>query len=99
MKVTHIIEKYLSDNEFDGLWYGDCGCFSGDLMPCGEYSGNCKPGYRKRLQGEPGSKMEIFAIVPDRPIPDGTWEYCSGCKKQWPHALDACPHCGNTIPY
>ena len=82
----------------DGLWFDDCGCFSGDLMPCGSYSGYCEPGYRARISKD-GDKMEILGIVPEKPLPDGTWETCGRCKKQWPHNLDKCPHCGNEVVF
>lgn len=50
MTVKEIIEKYLKDNGFDGLYNPEdkegCGCELGDLCPCEEDFGECKPGYK-----------------------------------------------------
>lgn len=47
MKVIGMIEKYLLEHSFDGLFHADscCGCDLGDLIPCGEPSPNCEAGY------------------------------------------------------
>lgn len=36
MTIREMITEALKENGFDGLYYPDmeCGCFSGDLMPC-----------------------------------------------------------------
>ena len=44
MNAEEIIIEYLKKNGFDGLWVDECGCEIDDLMPCGSYSGYCKPG-------------------------------------------------------
>lgn len=46
--VKYIIAKWLEDNDFDGLACGgyECGCEVGDLMPCGEYCGDCEAGFK-----------------------------------------------------
>lgn len=47
MTCKKIIEKYLRDNKFDGLYNDDeCGCNLDDFMPCGGGTIlECKPGY------------------------------------------------------
>jgi hypothetical protein len=51
MDVMSIIEKYLRDNNFDGLCNDDCGCDVDDLAPCGGLVVDCKPA-KKRVLGE-----------------------------------------------
>ena len=47
MNCKQIIEAYLREHGFDGLWCpGECACLLDDLMPCGEGCGSCEPGYR-----------------------------------------------------
>ena len=49
MNVQEIVEKYLKDNGYDGLFQIDtCCCLLGDgFMPCGgEYFNECEPGYK-----------------------------------------------------
>jgi hypothetical protein len=46
LNVLSVIEKYLTDNKFDGLYVpGECACRVGDLMPCQGFCGDCLPGY------------------------------------------------------
>ena len=52
MTVKLIIEKYLDDNGFDGLYcpYDPCGCYRDDLFPCANYGNlDCVPGYKCTL--------------------------------------------------
>jgi hypothetical protein len=47
MTLKEIIMLYLVSNGFDGLYFpGDCGCEVADIMPCGEPSRDCQPGYK-----------------------------------------------------
>jgi hypothetical protein len=49
--VSEIIESYLKENGFDGLYNYDyeCGCELGDIFTCGgEMVGGCKPGYKTK---------------------------------------------------
>lgn len=49
MTVREIVEKYLRENGFDGLFdENDCACDIGGLFPCDEYFGECEPGYKTR---------------------------------------------------
>ena len=54
MTVQKIVERYLTENGFDGLFseYGDCSCEIGDLAPCTVDFSTCKPGYRYVCKGE-----------------------------------------------
>lgn len=65
MTLTEIITNYLNDNGYDGLCTHDCGCFIGDLFPCGSDPGWCKPGYKKEIINEWGKPDTI--IQEDRP--------------------------------
>jgi len=51
MTVKEIVQQYLKDNDFEGLFNEDvpCGCVLADLMPCQGNDGacdSCLPGYR-----------------------------------------------------
>ena len=52
MSVKDMVEEYLKKNNYDGLWNTDCGCFIKDLMPCNSYSGDCKPGHERKVEGK-----------------------------------------------
>jgi len=52
MTVQEIITKWLTDKGYEGLFALDeCGCEVSDLMPCGEWVGNCEPGYKVPCPG------------------------------------------------
>ncbi len=59
-EVKEIVKEWLEENGFDGLWYTNCGCFTGDLMPCSSFSGHCQGGYTVKV----GNEKEIH---PDKP--------------------------------
>ena len=45
--VREIVEKWLADNGYEGLYRTDaCGCELDDLVPCGECFDDCAPGYK-----------------------------------------------------
>lgn len=46
--VIQIVRSYLEENGYDGLIddYGECGCLTDDLAPCGILGMSCKPAYR-----------------------------------------------------
>lgn len=47
MTVLDIIINYLKEHGYDGLHYdNECGCELEDIVPCGEVSLNCEPGYK-----------------------------------------------------
>jgi hypothetical protein len=41
MTIEQMVEAWLTANGYDGLAGDDCGCFVGDLMPCGLDVGGC----------------------------------------------------------
>jgi hypothetical protein len=47
MDVSEIVQKYLKDNGYDGLYSLECGCKIDDLCPCGMNGiiAGCKGGY------------------------------------------------------
>ena len=46
MTAFDIVKKYLEDNGYEGLCGDECGCELADLFPCGEFGGDCVPGYK-----------------------------------------------------
>ena len=52
--VVEIIENYLKDNGFDGLYneIGECACKINDLAPCGQIDHTCKAGYLIKCENE-----------------------------------------------
>jgi len=66
MKVAEIIEKWIEENGFDGLYSpGNCGCEKSDLMPCDEYHSDCEPGYYVDTESEEYDPDYNFMIGPD----------------------------------
>jgi hypothetical protein len=53
MNVHQIVEKYLTDNGYDGLCLPEqeCGCHISDLFPCGSDPSQCQPGHRAAAEG------------------------------------------------
>jgi hypothetical protein len=52
VNVGQIVTEWLVANGYDGLAGEECGCFVGDLMPCGlDNSGcaRCVAGHRERI--------------------------------------------------
>lgn len=110
MNVKQIVEKYLKDNGYDGLFNGDaeCGCLLEDLCPCGGDYGdwNCEPGYKLPADEEvrEGSGFD-WMVGPEKPVA------CDGQKRHhWmvystaicpPTIMVECPFCRKTgsIPY
>jgi len=47
MTVREIVEKYLEDNGYDGLYNTDkeCACSLSDLIPCCDGFHDCEPGH------------------------------------------------------
>ena len=77
MKVREILidylKKYLNENRYDGLCFGDepCGCGLDDFMPCGFYPCggenfvDCEPAYKKTYSD--CQKCEDFDNCDPRP--------------------------------
>ena len=73
MTVREIVKQYLQENGYDGLYYNSCACEISDLMPCGEYFADCKPGYKIPCPGPESCALGgecLFHIGPKRPQPD-----------------------------
>ncbi len=68
MNVKEIVEKYLKENGYDGLFHeGDCGCEVGDLAPCDGSALDCEPGYKiDGCSSECGAGCE-FHFGPKKP--------------------------------
>lgn len=51
--VVEIVKKYLVDNGYDGLYSEDynCACTLDNFRWCGEYMGQCTPGYAQKTAG------------------------------------------------
>jgi hypothetical protein len=64
MNVVGMIEKYLKDNGYDGLYNSEleCACLSGDLIPCNSDPGGCKPGYRTDCDCSNGCSFHVSAL-------------------------------------
>ena len=52
MDIEEIVETYLRENKFDGLYVDDCACNIDDLFPCGGDGSilDCEPGYRSEFE-------------------------------------------------
>lgn len=49
LTVKGIVEKWLRDNDYTGLYCEECGCEIDDLMPCAGWDNSydgCHPGYK-----------------------------------------------------
>ena len=45
--VREILDQWLTEHGYDGLYTEDCGCEVGDLAPCSEqYSFGCRAGHK-----------------------------------------------------
>jgi hypothetical protein len=67
MDVIDIVRWYLRKHGYDGLYQrGECVCSVDDLMPCGEYAGCCRPGYKGPCDGTCGGECD-FHISEDKP--------------------------------
>lgn len=51
MEAIKMVEIWLKENSYDGLYTDGCGCEVTDLMPCMEYGGRCEAGYRVPCSG------------------------------------------------
>jgi hypothetical protein len=57
--MTMVIE-WLDQRGYDGLYHpdGGCACEKADIMPCGEPSINCTPGYKVPCPGPEAGECE-----------------------------------------
>jgi hypothetical protein len=62
MTILEIVEKYLKDGGFDGLYNPDqCACKTSDLSPGDCLEANCEPGYL-----QPGDEEYDWYIGPTK---------------------------------
>ena len=46
MNAKEILVNFLTLHGYAGFYhFGECACMLHDLAPCGEYIGDCEPGY------------------------------------------------------
>lgn len=52
-EVIEIIEEWLKDEGYEGLYALDCGCEIGNIAPCGNINlTNCKAGVKVHIKGK-----------------------------------------------
>lgn len=67
MNCLDIVEKYLKDNGYDGLFDDECGCVIGDLRPCCDDFSDCQPGYKVKAPDYSEYDFYICASKDARP--------------------------------
>lgn len=74
MNCQDIIEKYLEDNGYDGLYneVSKCGCELETLIPCGEDFSGCKPGYKVVPPDDVKCEYDIYIVANKNHKP---WEW------------------------
>ncbi|HUX01550.1 MAG TPA: hypothetical protein VMY35_11280 [Phycisphaerae bacterium] len=73
--VREIVEEWLKRDGYDGLYSRDacCSCFAGDLMPCLDPCGACRPGYAHKCPASISAEYGAERIITSSPAePD--WE-------------------------
>ena len=75
MACGEIIATWLREHGYAGLCNPEqeCGCGLDDLIPCGEYFGDCEPAYLRTATEEEKAEYgydEIYSVTP----PDSTKE-------------------------
>lgn len=72
MNCEEIIAEWLKEKGFDGLYFpGECACLLNDLVPCGEYTGECEPGYKRDVDPSKSADGEDWRVERDKPEPEG----------------------------
>lgn len=61
------LKKKLAEDGYDGLFNNDgkCGCDLEDLIPCGEPSEYCQPGYKGPCDCEEGCRFHVGPNPPE----------------------------------
>ena len=52
--AKQMVYEMLVKYDYEGLYTDDCGCLLDDLMPCGEWVGDCKAGDKCRVPAYDG---------------------------------------------
>lgn len=70
--LIEMVEKYLRENGYDGLYHedGECACEVDDLAPCGEPCMGCSAGHKHVATGvELGYEAGEWVIAPTKTRP------------------------------
>ena len=81
--VLKMVESWLKEHGYDGLYDDDCGCGADDLAPCCHINENCRAGYN---QG-PHDGYDYW-IGPEYTI------RCPHCNAVCPKDAAECLECG-----
>lgn len=70
--VLTIVEKYLSDNGYDGLFneQGECACLVGELSPASCIIDDCKAGYKHECSDECRADHGGWHVSAEKPACD-----------------------------
>lgn len=71
MKALEIINAYLKEHGYDGLYREDeCACLVDDLGPCiGNFSEDCHAGYKSPCDPEECGEGHVFHIGEKKEVP------------------------------
>ena len=73
MSIREIVEKWLKENGYDGLynWSENCACCLDDLFVCGALSGGCEAGMKKMgCSTECGEGCDFHIVPKEKEQPD-----------------------------
>lgn len=81
MTVKEILQTWLKDNGYDGLYHpGDCGCSIEDLITCDDDCSNCEPGYKHIVNNDSDVDIMYCGIKEITETEDGHCITCwTGC--------------------
>jgi hypothetical protein len=72
MTLKEIVEQYLRQNGFDGLYTDECGCLLDDLFPCSAPAVDCQAGY-KTMGCSPECGLGCaFHVGPEKEVTGGS---------------------------
>lgn len=69
MNLKQIVEKYIRENGFDGLYCErwSCDCNLNDLMKCELIDEDCQPGYQREANEMEKEAGHDYVITPEKP--------------------------------
>ena len=69
--MKEVIESFLKDNGYDGLYTEECGCLLDDLWPCfSDMCWQCRAGYKGPPSEEELNEGGSWSVGPDKPKGD-----------------------------
>ena len=75
--VFQIVQAWLNENGYTGLFQDECGCTLEDFAPCGEISQECEAGYKKLCKPEDCRREEVDGCQLDCDgFHEGMWVTC-----------------------